>query len=175
MRHAAVSASSASTITTSSQRTGSSSPRKRRAQLEVEAEEPIEVRSLRGRALPPELFRLVSKLEKVASGDTQILHPSLRQGLQEAAHAAEQKMHLGQYVPDWVFAEETYDDGATEGQQGLVDDVDASRVSDVLLAALRCEERKQDENGWNQAVHHQLLRLALPPDGFVDFEPCYAK
>ncbi|KAI6474800.1 hypothetical protein MCOR13_011893, partial [Pyricularia oryzae] len=45
----------------------SSSPRKRQAELEVEPEEAIQVRSLANGRLPDELFSLVSELEKAAS------------------------------------------------------------------------------------------------------------
>ncbi|TLS20309.1 uncharacterized protein PpBr36_11425 [Pyricularia pennisetigena] len=145
----------------------SSSPRKRQAELEVEPEEAIQVRSLSNGRLPDELFSLVSELEKVASGDTPVLHASLRQELKYAEEEAKERRALGYRIPDSAFT------GAAEDTTAdLITDIPAAKVCELLLAALRCQERKHDENGWNQAVHYRLLRLALPADGFVDFEPC---
>ncbi|KAH8836645.1 hypothetical protein MCOR29_002799 [Pyricularia oryzae] len=145
----------------------SSSPRKRQAELEVEPEEAIQVRSLANGRLPDELFSLVSELEKAASGDTPVLHASLKQELKYAEEKAKERRALGYRIPDSAFTS-----GEEDTTGDLITDVPASRVCEVLLAALRCQERKHDENGWNQAVHYRLLRLALPADGFVDFEPC---
>ncbi|TLS20617.1 uncharacterized protein PpBr36_11082 [Pyricularia pennisetigena] len=145
----------------------SSSPRKRQAELEVEPEEAIQVRSLANGRLPDELFSLVSELEKVASGDAPVLHASLKQELKHAEEEAKQRRALGYRIPESAFT------GAEEDTTAdVITDVPAARVCEVLLAALRCQERKHDENGWNQAVHYRLLRLALPADGFVGFEPC---
>ncbi|KAL5903048.1 hypothetical protein ACKVV7_011356 [Pyricularia oryzae] len=158
-----------SAYSTSSRATSkrSNSPRKRQAELEVESEEAIEVRPLNSRGLPEELFSLVSELEKAASGDTPVLHASLKQALRHAEEEARERRALGYHIPNSAFASAEED---TTGD--LITDAPAARISDVLLAGMRCQERKQDENGWNQSVHFPLLRLALPADGFVDFEPC---
>ncbi|KAL8366867.1 hypothetical protein RB595_005029 [Gaeumannomyces hyphopodioides] len=158
--------------TTTSQRTGSgSSPRKRRAQLEVEPEEPIEVRPLTGNNnLPRELLALFKELNAVADGCASFLHPSLRPELWEVAEEADRQGLWGYDIVETAFAQEA---GGGGGGGSVVDDVPVAAVQDLLLAAARCHKRGQDENGWNQAVHFRLLRLALPPDGFVDFEPWY--
>ncbi|KLU84487.1 hypothetical protein MAPG_03528 [Magnaporthiopsis poae ATCC 64411] len=54
----------------------------------------------------------------------------------------------------------------------LIDDAPGAEVAKVFEAARRCEDREQNEAGWNQAVHFPLLRLALPAGGVIDFEPC---
>ncbi|KAH8840044.1 hypothetical protein MCOR01_009206 [Pyricularia oryzae] len=77
------------------------------------------------------------------------------------------------WLVEWSGDSQGRSGGAAEDTTAdLITDIPAAKVCELLLAALRCQERKHDENGWNQAVHYRLLRLALPADGFVDFEPC---
>ncbi|KAL8366302.1 hypothetical protein RB595_004866 [Gaeumannomyces hyphopodioides] len=166
--------------TTTNQRTGSSSPRKRRAELEVEPKKSSEVRPLTGNEdLPRELLVLDQELDAVADGYILVLHLSLRPELREVAENAGRRGLRGYNTVETAFAREARGgDGAAittgGGGGGLIDNVSAAAVRDLLLAAARCHKRGQDENGWNQAVHFSLPRLALPLGSLVDFEPWYS-
>jgi hypothetical protein len=168
-RHAVLASSESSRTSSRSRRTGSNSnPRKRQAEIEVEPEEAIEVCEFDNRRMPDELVRLAEEIDDSANGLVPVLHQSLRQELREFEAVAQRERRRGHEFKDSDFTEET---PAVAPAVPPVGDVSAGRVAEVLMAAQRCAQRKQDENGWNQAVHFPLLRLALPAGGDIDFEP----